>query len=143
MIGRTLGHYQITEKLGEGGWAWSIARVTPPGPRRGDQGPAREVAGSPERLQRFEREARAVAALNHPSILTVFDVGMHDGAPYVVTELLEGETLRAFFPVTPPPRARFSHSCFRRRAAWRQPTPRGSSTATLNRRTCSSPRTGG
>ena len=47
-----------------------------------------------ERLRRFEKEARAVGALNHPNILTVHDVGSHDGSPYVVTELLEGETLR-------------------------------------------------
>ena len=48
----------------------------------------------PDRLRRFEQEARATAALNHPNILAVFDVGMHDGAPYVVAELLYGETLR-------------------------------------------------
>ena len=46
-----------------------------------------------ERLARFEREARAAAALNHPNILAVFDVG-HDGSPYIVSELLTGETLR-------------------------------------------------
>ena len=48
----------------------------------------------PDRLRRFEQEARATAALNHPNILAVFDVGMHDGAPYVVAELLYGDTLR-------------------------------------------------
>ena len=47
-----------------------------------------EVAGDAQRLAFFEREARAVAALNRPNILTVHDVGTHDGVPYVVTELL-------------------------------------------------------
>ncbi|MDE3135074.1 MAG: serine/threonine-protein kinase, partial [Acidobacteriota bacterium] len=51
-------------------------------------------ASDPERLRRFEQEARAVAALNHPNILAVYDIGAHGGAPYLVTELLEGETLR-------------------------------------------------
>ena len=51
-------------------------------------------ASDPERLRRFEQEARAVGALNHPNILTVHDVGVEGGAPYIVTELLEGETLR-------------------------------------------------
>jgi hypothetical protein len=48
----------------------------------------------PDRLGRFEQEARAASALNHPSVLAVLDVGTHDGVPYVVSELLEGETLR-------------------------------------------------
>jgi eukaryotic-like serine/threonine-protein kinase len=48
----------------------------------------------PERVKRFEREARAAGALNHPNVLTVHDVGMHEGAAYIVTELLSGETLR-------------------------------------------------
>ena len=50
--------------------------------------------GDPERLRRFEQEARAAGSLNHPNILTIFDIGSHDAAPYVVSELLEGETLR-------------------------------------------------
>ena len=72
-----------------------------PGPGHGtrsgrrDQGPPRRAVADTDRLQRFELEARAVAALNHPDILTVHDVGTHDGTPYVVTELLDGETLRA------------------------------------------------
>jgi serine/threonine protein kinase len=45
-------------------------------------------------LDRFEREARAASALNRPNVLTVHDTGVHDGAPYVVSELLEGGTLR-------------------------------------------------
>src|SRR5262245_48871528 len=51
-------------------------------------------SADPERLRRFEQEARAAAALNHPNILAVHDVGQHDGAPYIVSELLDGETLR-------------------------------------------------
>ena len=47
-----------------------------------------------DRLRRFDLEARAAAALNHPNILAVYDVGTHDGSPYIVCELLEGETLR-------------------------------------------------
>ena len=48
-----------------------------------------------ERLLRFEQEARATGMLNHPNLLTVYDVGIHEGAPYIVAELLEGEDLRA------------------------------------------------
>jgi hypothetical protein len=69
------------------------------------------VGSDPQRLARFEREARAVAALNHPNILTVFDVGSHaepgastPGIPFVVTELLEGETLRELSRRGPTPR---------------------------------------
>src|SRR6266849_4088357 len=49
----------------------------------------------PDRLRRFEQEAKAAGLLNHPNIIAVYDVGEHEGAPYVVSELLEGETLRA------------------------------------------------
>src|SRR3974390_2385870 len=48
----------------------------------------------PERLRRFEQEAQATAALNHPNIVSIFHVGQYDGSPYIVTELLPGETLR-------------------------------------------------
>jgi serine/threonine protein kinase len=48
----------------------------------------------PERLRRFETEARAIAALNHPNILSIHDIGTQDGAPYLVSECLEGQTLR-------------------------------------------------
>ena len=52
-------------------------------------------AGDAGRLRRFEEEARAAGQLNHPNVLTVYDVGLHDGIPYIVAELLEGETLRS------------------------------------------------
>ncbi|HZM60922.1 MAG TPA: serine/threonine-protein kinase, partial [Vicinamibacterales bacterium] len=51
-------------------------------------------AADADRLSRFEHEARAAGALNHPNVLAIYDVGTHDGAPFVVSELLEGETLR-------------------------------------------------
>jgi serine/threonine protein kinase len=53
------------------------------------------VIANPEALARFERESHAIAALSHPNILTIFDVGHSNGHPYAVMELLEGETLRA------------------------------------------------
>src|SRR6185369_1463518 len=53
------------------------------------------LADEEDRLRRFEQEARATSALNHPNILTVYDIGTHDGAPYIVAELLQGEELRA------------------------------------------------
>ncbi|MFZ3363699.1 MAG: protein kinase, partial [Candidatus Acidiferrales bacterium] len=59
--------------------------------------------GDPERLRRFEQEARATAALNHPNILAVFDIGSQDNSPYIVSELLEGETLRARLSTGPLP----------------------------------------
>ncbi len=52
-------------------------------------------SADPERLRRFEQEARAAAALNHPNILVVYQLGMQESVPYLVSELLEGETLRA------------------------------------------------
>ncbi len=52
-------------------------------------------SSDPERLRRFDQEARAAGALNHPNIVAIFDVGTHEGSPFVVTELLEGHTLRA------------------------------------------------
>jgi serine/threonine protein kinase len=51
-------------------------------------------ATDPERLRRFDQEARAAAALNHPNILAVHDTGTHEGRPYIVSELLRGRTLR-------------------------------------------------
>jgi TolB-like protein len=53
-----------------------------------------QFAVDPDRLRRFEQEARAVAALSHPNILALYDVGTHEGSPFIVSELLEGETLR-------------------------------------------------
>ena len=93
--GTKLGPYEIVSPLGAGG----MGEVY----RAHDSRLGREVAikvlpasfsSDPERLKRFEQEARAASALNHSNILTIFDIGSHQGSPYLVMELLEGETLR-------------------------------------------------
>ncbi len=69
------------------------------------------AASDVEGLQRFEQEARATAALNHPNITAIYDVGTHDGQPFVVSELLEGETLRQVLARGPlPVRTAVSHA---------------------------------
>jgi len=93
--GAKLGPYEIQSPLGAGGMG-EVYRARDP--RLG-----RDVAikvlpvsftADAERLRRFEQEARAVAALNHPNILAIYDIGTREGAPFIISELLEGETLR-------------------------------------------------
>lgn len=95
MIGRLVGHYRIVEKIGAG----AMGEVF----RARDERLQRDVAlklirpassDNPDHLRRFEHEARAAAALNHPNILAIYDVGFDAGSPYIVSELLEGKTLR-------------------------------------------------
>jgi eukaryotic-like serine/threonine-protein kinase len=96
MIGPTLGAYQILGKLGKGGMG-DVYRARDP---RLDRTVAIKVlpphvAASPEARQRFEREAVSIAKLSHPNILSIFEFGLHGRTAFVVTELLDGETLRA------------------------------------------------
>src|SRR5512141_1523704 len=100
--GLHLGPYEIVGAIGAGGMG-EVYRARDPRLGRDVAIKVLPPAYSldPARLHRFEQEARAAAALNHPNILAVFDIGQHDGAPYIVSELLEGETLRARLQRTP------------------------------------------
>jgi Tol biopolymer transport system component len=93
--GTKLGPYEIVAAIGAGGMGEVYrARDARLGRDVAVKVLPALVAGDPERLRRFEQEARAVAALNHPNILAIHDVGSHTGSPYLVSELLEGENLR-------------------------------------------------
>ena len=94
--GARLGPYEVVSPIGAGGMG-EVYRAR-------DERLKRDVAikvlpasysQDADRLRRFEQEAQAAGGLNHPNITSVYDLGSHDGAPYIVTELLEGETLRA------------------------------------------------
>ena len=93
--GTRLGPYEIVSALGAGGMGEVYrARDTRLGRDVAIKVLPTGLSSDPDRLVRFEQEARAAAALNHPNILAVFDIGTHESAPYIVSELLEGETLR-------------------------------------------------
>ena len=99
MVGQTLGHYKILDKLGAGGMGEvyraldttldrEIAlKILPP-----------EVATDPDRLDRFEREAKALAALNHPNIVTIHTVEAVDEIHFLTMELVEGLPLSQLIP---------------------------------------------
>ena len=95
MKGQVLGHYRVLEQIGTGGMG-EVYRAR-------DERLGRDVAlkfvhpstaKDADRLRRFELEARAAAALNHPNIVAIYDIGMHEGMPFIVSELLEGKNLR-------------------------------------------------
>ncbi len=99
MIGTTVGHYRVLEKLGAGGMGEVYAVEDTQLERRVALKllPA-DMAADPERLQRFRREARAVAALNHPNIVTLYSVEEADGLQFLTMELVEGTTLAEAIP---------------------------------------------
>src|SRR5450432_2634342 len=107
MTGRKLGNYEVLDKLGEGGMGevWRArderlnrtvaVKILPA-----------DMAGDPSRRLRFEQEARALGALNHPNIVAVYDVGQSDGQSYIVSELVDGESLRKVIDRGPIPSRR-------------------------------------
>ncbi len=94
-VGSSIGHYRIVSTIGAGG----MGEVYLAHDARLDRNVAvkllpADFARDEDRLRRFEQEAKATSALNHPNILTVYDIGEHEGSPFIVSELLEGEELR-------------------------------------------------
>jgi formylglycine-generating enzyme required for sulfatase activity len=95
VIGSRLGPYEVVAQIGAGGMGEVYrAKDTRLGRDVAIKVLPADFAADAERLKRFEREAKATAALSHPNILDVHDVGTHEGVPYLVEELLEGESLR-------------------------------------------------
>src|SRR5262245_5682489 len=95
MIGASLNQYRITASIGAGGMGEVFrARDTRLNRDVAIKVLPKEFSSDADRLRRFEQESKTLAVLNHPNVLTIHDAGVHEGAPYLVSELLEGRTLR-------------------------------------------------
>jgi TolB-like protein/Tfp pilus assembly protein PilF len=95
LIGQTIGHYKISKRIGTGGMGEVyLATDITAGRKAALKLLPTRFTGDPERLKRFQREAHAVVGLNHPNILTVYEIGEDRSIHYIISELIEGETLR-------------------------------------------------
>jgi DNA-binding winged helix-turn-helix (wHTH) protein/tetratricopeptide (TPR) repeat protein/predicted Ser/Thr protein kinase len=107
MKGQTVGHYRIVERLGEGAmgvvYEAEDARL---GRRVAIKVLPSELSTDPQAIERFQREARAASALNHPHICTIHDFGQHNGRHFMVMEMLEGRTLAQLIAAEPMPAPR-------------------------------------
>src|SRR2546430_8680901 len=95
LMGQTFGHYKISKRIGSGGMGEVyLATDVTAGRKAALKLLPMRFTGDAERLKRFQQEARAVVALNHPNILTVYEIGEDHSTHYIASELIEGETLR-------------------------------------------------
>src|SRR5499433_4273862 len=102
-IGTKLGRYEIRSQLGAGG----MGEVYLAQDTRLDRKVALkilpdEVAADPDRMKRFVQEAKAASGLNHPNIITIYEIDQTDSTPFIATEFIEGSTLRERMQVQPP-----------------------------------------
>src|SRR5437762_6676338 len=95
LVGRTIGHYKISKRIGTGGMGdVYLATDMTAGRKAALKLLPMRFTGDAERLKRFQQEARAVVGLNHPNILTIYEIGEDHSTHYIASELIEGETLR-------------------------------------------------
>src|SRR5881392_458461 len=95
LVGQTFGHYKISKRIGSGGMGEVyLATDVTAGRKAALKLLPMRFTGDAERLKRFQQEARAVVGLNHPNIVTVYEIGQDHSTHYIASELIEGETLR-------------------------------------------------